>query len=78
MNGFFKNNFLFSDGVPMASMFLRGFVERDNGTFIPTAPPVVNGNRFYVLTQFVPNMDDYSVGINILLTFSNFTQIYIF
>ena len=49
----------------MASLHLKGTVERDNGTFIPTAPPVVNGNRFYVLTEFVPDTEKYSVSLKI-------------
>ncbi|XP_045173464.1 uncharacterized protein LOC123535017 [Mercenaria mercenaria] len=44
-----------SDGTPMAELYLKGTVERANGTFIPTAPAVVNGNRFYVLTEFAPD-----------------------
>ncbi|KAL4223810.1 hypothetical protein ACF0H5_017275 [Mactra antiquata] len=44
-----------SDGTPMAELVLKGSVERANGTFLPVAPAVVNGNRFYVLTEFAPD-----------------------
>lgn len=51
-----------ADGTPMAEMYLRGIVQRANGTFIPTAPAVVNGNRFFVLTEFAPD-DGEEVGL---------------
>lgn len=36
-------------------MDFRGSEERMNGTFIPIAPPVVNGHRIYMLTAFRPD-----------------------
>lgn len=36
-------------------MDFRGSEERMNGTFIPIAPPVVNGHRIYILTAFRPD-----------------------
>lgn len=36
-------------------MDFRGWEERMNGTFIPIAPPVVNGHRIYLLTAFRPD-----------------------
>ena len=45
-------------GRPVAELVLNGTVERANGTFIPVASPVSNGNRFYLLTQFVPESDN--------------------
>uniref|UniRef100_K1QTC3 Uncharacterized protein n=1 Tax=Magallana gigas TaxID=29159 RepID=K1QTC3_MAGGI len=44
-----------SNGVPHAFMDFRGSEERMNGTFIPIAPPVVNGHRIYMLTAFRPD-----------------------
>ena len=52
----------------MAEFYLNGTVERDHGTFIPVASPVSNGNRFYLLTQFVPEADQ----ILTVLNFSDF------
>lgn len=53
------------DGTPMASLVLRGNVQRANGTFLPVAPAVVNENRFYVLTEFKPDdrQSDSNLGI---------------
>lgn len=51
-----------SNGVPHAFMDFRGSEERMNGTFIPIAPPVVNGHRIYMLTAFRP---DNNVNVNL-------------
>ena len=50
------NRFVFpsKDGTPVVELFLHGTVERSNGTFVPVASPVSRGNRFYLLTEFVP------------------------
>ena len=51
----------------MAELFLNGTVERDHGIFIPVASPISNGNRFYLLTQFVPEADHLLTVLNSLL-----------
>ena len=44
-----------TNAIPDAFIFLNASVDGINGTFIPTSQPVVNGNRFYILTEFLPD-----------------------
>lgn len=43
-----------TNGVPVGSLTLNATIENKNGSFIPIAQPVINVQRFYVLTKFVP------------------------
>ena len=52
-----------TDGVPHASIQLRGNVERANGTFIPVTTPVVSETRAYILTEFRPDFGELAVSI---------------
>ena len=60
------------DGTPLASVALQGSVERSNGTFLPVAPAVVNGNRVYVLTEFSPDKDAVILPRFLTLSFTYF------
>ncbi|KAL4232281.1 hypothetical protein ACF0H5_009852 [Mactra antiquata] len=44
-----------TNGVPVGSLTLNDTIQNVNGSFIPISQPVVNIQRFYVLTKFVPN-----------------------
>ncbi|XP_067656856.1 uncharacterized protein [Haliotis asinina] len=50
-----------SNGIPLASLVLRGNVERYNGTFHPIAQPIMKGSRAYILTQFQPDPQDAAI-----------------
>lgn len=47
------------NAIPVATIFLNDTVQRANGTFLPISQPVVNGSRFYLLTEFVPEYETY-------------------
>ncbi|WAR02780.1 hypothetical protein MAR_009338, partial [Mya arenaria] len=55
---------LVSEGGQIAT-WLTGTVERSNGTFLPVAPAVTNGNRVYILTEFKPDdsRDEANLGL---------------
>ena len=46
-----------TNGVPVGNIKLDYVIGGLNGTFIPISRPVVNGNRFYVLTKFTSSVD---------------------
>ena len=46
-----------TNGVPVGYIKLDYVIDGLNGTFIPVSRPVVNGNRFYVLTTFTSSVD---------------------
>ena len=46
-----------TSAIPVAEIFLNDTVQRVNGTFLPISQPVVNGHRFYLLTEFVPSLN---------------------
>ena len=46
-----------TNGVPVGYIKLDYVIDGLNGTFIPISRPVVNGNRFYVLTKFTSSVD---------------------
>lgn len=48
-----------TNAIPVAEIFLNDTVQRTNGTFLPISQPVVNGNRFYLLTEFVQESDEF-------------------
>ncbi|XP_046559461.1 uncharacterized protein LOC124268518 isoform X2 [Haliotis rubra] len=50
-----------ANGIPLASLVLRGNVERYNGTFHPIAQPIMKGSRAYILTQFQPDPQDATI-----------------
>lgn len=43
-----------TNAVPVGDLILNADIEGVDGTFIAMSQPVVNGNRFYMLTKFVP------------------------
>ena len=49
-----------TNAIPVATIYLNDTIQRSNGTFLPIAQPVVNGSRFYLLTEFVPEVDEYN------------------
>ncbi|XP_060072987.1 uncharacterized protein LOC132552810 [Ylistrum balloti] len=51
-----------TEGIPEASIWLTGTVQRANGTFLPVAAPILHENRCYILTEFKP--DEGSPGAN--------------
>lgn len=52
-----------TNAIPVAEIFLNATVQRTNGTFLPISQPVVNGNRFYLLTEFVPESDEFDQAV---------------
>ena len=46
-----------TNGVPVGYIKLDYVIDGLNGTFIPISRPVVNDNRFYVLTKFISSVD---------------------
>ncbi|XP_052770889.1 uncharacterized protein LOC128210576 [Mya arenaria] len=48
-----------TDAIPVAVIFLHDTIQNTNGTFLPISQPVVSGQRFYLLTEFVPEKDSY-------------------
>lgn len=49
-----------TNGVPVGTLTLNATFGDVNGTYIPIAQPVVNDERFYVMTEFVP-LNDHSI-----------------
>ncbi|XP_060608501.1 uncharacterized protein LOC132760497, partial [Ruditapes philippinarum] len=43
-----------TNGVPVGSLTLNATLGGVNGTYLPIAQPVINEQRFYILTQFSP------------------------
>lgn len=52
-----------TNAIPVAEIFLNDTVQRTNGTFLPISQPVVNGNRFYLLTEFVPESEEFDPSV---------------
>ncbi|XP_045190959.2 uncharacterized protein LOC123547770 [Mercenaria mercenaria] len=52
-----------TNAIPVAEIFLNDTVQRSNGTFLPISQPVVNGQRFYLLTEFVPESENFSPSV---------------
>ncbi|KAL4232282.1 hypothetical protein ACF0H5_009853 [Mactra antiquata] len=52
-----------TNAIPVAEIFLNDTIQRTNGTFLPISQPVVNGQRFYLLTEFVPEIDEFDPSI---------------
>ena len=46
-----------TNGVPVGYIKLDYVIDGLNGTFIPISRPVVNGDRFYMLTKFTSSVD---------------------
>ena len=46
-----------TNAVPVGFLVLKANIKGCNGTFVPISQPVVNGNRFYALTEFLPKDD---------------------
>ena len=44
-----------TNAIPDAFMFLNATIDDVNGTFVPVSQPAVNGDRFYILTEFLPD-----------------------
>ena len=43
-----------TNGVPISFLFLNATIEGIEGIFLPVSNPVVNGDRFYIMTYFMP------------------------
>ncbi|XP_052773738.1 uncharacterized protein LOC128212359 [Mya arenaria] len=52
-----------TNAIPVAEIFLNDTIQNTNGTFLPISQPVVSGQRFYLLTEFVPEVDSYDPTI---------------
>ena len=52
-----------TNAIPVAEIFLNATVQRTNGTFLPISQPVVNGQRFYLLTEFVPESETFDPSV---------------
>ncbi|XP_060598603.1 uncharacterized protein LOC132752309 [Ruditapes philippinarum] len=52
-----------TNAIPVAEIFLNDTVQRTNGTFLPISQPVVNGQRFYLLTEFVPESENFDPSV---------------
>jgi len=52
-----------TNAIPVAVIFLNATIQNTNGTFLPISQPVVNGQRFYVLTEFVPEDEMYDASL---------------
>ncbi|KAH3782531.1 uncharacterized protein LOC127840998 [Dreissena polymorpha] len=55
-----------TNAIPVAEIFLNDTIQNANGTFLPISQPVVNGQRFYLLTEFVPEDDSDSYAPSVL------------
>jgi hypothetical protein len=52
-----------TNAIPVAEIFLNATIQNTNGTFLPISQPVVNGQRFYLLTEFVPESEEFDPSV---------------